>query len=197
MCIFYMINKGGINFRKFFHKTVCSRHSNFSALTKYARARARNVVWLYGCVFSTRDTSKEKKKEEDVQERTKRRMCEAEACLEHPGNGGPRWRPRSVVSRFLFLSVSFSQLNSRYRRPLPSCPFLVRVTPMEYVTQRVIYVRIWSAPCPILRLLSLICPYMHMWMNMWMHEYLLEYMRARVRAVTVSDHRKTHGHPSD
>lgn len=49
---------------------------------------------------------------------------EAEACLEHPGGGGPRWRPHSVVSRFLFLSVSFSRLNSRYRQPtLTILPF--------------------------------------------------------------------------
>jgi len=59
-----------------------------------------------------------------MRRKRRREEREAEACLEHPGGGGPRWRPRSVVSRFLFLSVSFSQLNSRYRQPtLTSLPF--------------------------------------------------------------------------
>lgn len=60
-----------------------------------------------------------------------------------PAAAGPRWRSRSRwFPVFSFsLSPSLGLIPDIVSRPLPSCPFLVRVTPMEYVTQRVIYVR--------------------------------------------------------
>ena len=69
---------------------------------------------------------------------------EAEACLEHPDGAAAvqdgvhaRWFPVFSYS----LSSSLGLIPDTVSRPLPSCPFLVRVTPMEYVTRRMIYAR--------------------------------------------------------
>lgn len=48
-----------------------------------------------------------------------------------------RWFPVFSFS----LSPSLGLIPDTVSRPLPSCPFLVRVTPMEYVTRCVIYAR--------------------------------------------------------
>lgn len=120
--------KGEMNFRKFFYlKSVFARHSTltrFSTLTKRARALARKemssactAVYFLREIVAMRPRKRRKEKEEeeeedDAQERTKWRT-QGRSLF-----GTSRRRRRrskmalSVVSRFLFLSVSFSRLNS-------------------------------------------------------------------------------------
>lgn len=118
------VNKGGNKFQKILppYISLSARHSNFSTVTKRARVRARKEMSDSTAVYFLREIVAMCPRRRRWRMRRRRRRTtwgkrrrgerEAEACLEHPGGGGPRWRPRSVVSRFLLLSVSFSRLNS-------------------------------------------------------------------------------------
>lgn len=112
----------------------------------WGTCKKRNVVWLYGCIFSTRD-SREDPRGRGGDEEGRCGKDEKENARQKPVWNIPtaavqdgvhaRWFPVFSYS----LSSSLGLIPDTVSRPLPSCLFLVRVTPMEYVTRRVIYTR--------------------------------------------------------
>lgn len=218
MHIFHAINKGAVNFTKFPPVNLPARHSNFPTLTKLARAHARKEM-SSGCtaVYFLREIVARgvqggeggdgggrcagKDEEENARQKpvwnipARRRR-------------GPRWRPCSVVSRFLFLSVSFSRLNSRYRRPtLTILPFFgARYAHGIRNAARVIYARrthLERAMPDSTFAFAYTRAYVHACVNERVNTCVSMYAStyARERASTrarngIGHHRKTHGHPS-
>lgn len=148
--------------------------------------------------------------EDDAQERTKRRTRGRSLFgTSRRGDGAvqdgvhARWFPR-----FLFLSVSFSRLNSRYRRPtLTILPFFgARYAHGIRNAARVIYARrthLERAMPDSTFAFAYTRAYVHACVNERVNTCVSTYAStcARERASTrarngIGHHRKTHGHPS-